>query len=104
MKKTEICLHKLPRNVAANIRELEKDLPLKICDDGVLLEIEKNNWFAVEKIENSAKIYYTKDCEIYAGVTYRVGLFIGYGRLFEKCRKKSGNGKKTHPTSCRFRI
>lgn len=70
MKKTEICLHKLPRNVAANIRELEKDLPLKICDDGVLLEIEKNNWFAVEKIENSAKIYYTKDCEIYAGVKY----------------------------------
>ena len=89
MKKTEICLHKLPRDVADNIEELEKDLPLKICDGGVLLEIEKNDRFAVERTGNTAKIYYTKDCD---------------GRLFEKRRKKSGNGEKTHPTSCRFRI
>ena len=70
MKKTEICLHKLPRDVADNIEELEKDLPLKICDGGVLLEIEKNDRFAVERTGNTAKIYYTKDCEIYAGVKY----------------------------------
>lgn len=70
MKKTEICLHKLPRDVADNIEELEKDLPLKICDSGVLLEIEKNDRFAVERTGNTAKIYYTKDCEIYAGVKY----------------------------------
>ena len=49
MKKTEICLRKLPRDVADNIEELEKDLPLKICDSGVLLEIEKNDRFAVER-------------------------------------------------------
>ena len=79
MKKTKICLSRLPRGVAENVNNLENDLPLLVCNDGIMLEAEKSDRFAVQRSENAAKIFYTKENEIYAGIKY---LFIGDGHFF----------------------
>ena len=85
MKKTKICLSRLPRGVAENVKNLENDLPLLVCNDGIMLEAEKSDRFAVQRSENAAKIFYTKENEIYAGIKY---LFIGDGHFFLHKRAK----------------
>lgn len=60
MKKTKICLSRLPRGVAENVKNLENDLPLLVCNDGIMLEAEKSDRFAVQRSETPRKFFIRK--------------------------------------------